>query len=233
MGILQNFRVLKEKELFNFIASELYYTDLISEDLLPENAELTPEELVNIYLNSVNAVYDILPIETYEFLKIYFENNKKIPATHELTSCLDTLKNYGLVCFDENDIKEMDLMLDLKYNRIHSYPDDLMKEKEFHNILLDEDYARLLLQFLELNKELISEEIKARDIILEILSAHLTIPLQKLEKVLEEHGFKIHDLYSFLENKLIHGSMVFYSTNGTDILVAHPSLDIELEMLKK
>ncbi|MGL6066539.1 MAG: hypothetical protein ACRC0R_05625, partial [Cetobacterium sp.] len=85
MGILENFRILKEKELFNFIASELYYTDLISEDLLPENAELTPEELVEIYQNSMDAVYEILPIETYEFLKIYFENNKTIPATYELS----------------------------------------------------------------------------------------------------------------------------------------------------
>lgn len=233
MGILENFRILKEKELFNFIASELYYTDLISEDLLPENAELTPEELVEIYQNSIDAVYEILPIETYEFLKIYFENNKTIPATHELSHCLDTLKNYGLVCFDENDIKEMDIMLDLKYHRISSYPDELIENVEFYNILLDEEYARLLLQFLEKNKQLVLEEISARNIILEILKTDLTISLQKLEKILIEAGFKIHDLYSFLENKLIYGSMVFYSKNGTDILVAHPSLDIESEMLKK
>ncbi|MGL5357152.1 MAG: hypothetical protein ACRDAQ_11545, partial [Cetobacterium sp.] len=135
MGILENFRILKEKELFNFIASELYYTDLISEDLLPENAELTPEELI--------------------------------------------------------------------------------ENVEFYNILLDEDYARLLLQFLEKNKELVLEEIGARNIILEILKTDLTISLQKLEEILVEAGFKIHDLYSFLENKLIYGSMVFYSKNGT------------------
>ncbi|MGL5089311.1 MAG: hypothetical protein ACRC6Z_07705 [Cetobacterium sp.] len=213
MTVLENLRLLEEKELLDFVTS----------DLVSEEVTLKPEQLLNVYSDFKAKVYSILPIETYEFLKIYFENDKKVRATYEFTECLNALKNRAIATFDERDLKEIDLMLDMKHGRIEEYPaEEFEEEKEYLNVVLDDEYAKSLFEFLKEKKEFVANDFKIRDIILNKLESDSPILLQKLDDMLKKQDLSVENILVFLENKMPYGEIVAYEDeNG--IQIAHAS----------
>ncbi|MGL4998865.1 hypothetical protein [Cetobacterium sp.] len=213
MTVLENLRLLEEKELLDFVTS----------DLVSDEVTLKPEELLNIYSDFKAKVYNILPIETYEFLNIYFENDKKVPATNEFAECLNALKNRAIATFDERDLKEIDLMLDMKHGRIEEYPsEEFEEEKEYLDVVLDDEYAKSLFEFLKEKKEFVANDFKIRDIILNKLESDSPILLQKLDDMLKKQDLSVENILVFLENKMPYGEIVAYEDeNG--IQIAHAS----------
>lgn len=221
MKVLDNLKLLEEKELLGFITS----------DLLSDTAELTPEEVLNLYSNDMKKLYNILPIETYEFLKKYFENNKKVPATIELTECYNALKNCGIATFEARDLKEIDLMLDIKYGRVEGYPEEeIEEEKEFHDVELDDEFAEKLLKFLNENISLVDNDIKMKELVLKTIEEKSSMSLKELESILKSEGFQVENLFCFLENKLPYGTIVAYG-DGEEIHIAHNTHELDLDNL--
>ncbi|MGL5356647.1 MAG: hypothetical protein ACRDAQ_08940 [Cetobacterium sp.] len=213
MTVLENLKVLEEKELLDFVIS-----DLVSDEVV-----LTPEELLKVYSDFKAKVYSVLPIETYEFLEIYFKNDKKVPATPEFADCLNALKNRAIGTFDERDLKEIDLMLDMKHGRIEEYPaEEFEEEKEYLDVVLDDEYAKSLFKFLESNKELVTNDFKVRDAILSKLESDSPVSLQELESMLKNQNLSVENILVFLENKMPYGEVIAYE-DESGIQIAHAS----------
>ncbi|MGL6119234.1 MAG: hypothetical protein ACRC0V_01895, partial [Fusobacteriaceae bacterium] len=162
MNMLDNLKLLEAQDLFGIITS----------DLSLKQDKLTAAEFHKTYSNDLEKLYSILPIKTYEFLKMYFENSKKVRVSPEFTECLYALQNYGVAATEKDHIVNVCYIYDSTYGRIGSSSEAaqfLESDEEFYNVELDNNFAKSLLKFLEDNNDLIISDIKIKNIILRAL----------------------------------------------------------------
>lgn len=201
MNMLENLKLLEAQDLFGIITS----------DLSLKQDKLTADEFHKAYSNDLEKLYSILPIKTYEFLKMYFENSKKIPVSPEFTECLYALQNYGVAATEKDHIVNVCYIYDSKYGRIGSSSEAiefLKSDEEFYNVELDNDFAKSLFKYLEDNNDLIASDMQIKNIILEVLRDKNSLSIKKFKKILKEKGFEVENLLDFLKNKLNYGTVI-------------------------
>ncbi|MGL5797365.1 MAG: hypothetical protein ACRCYT_04080 [Cetobacterium sp.] len=232
MTFLNNLKLLEEEKFLMFITS----------DLSKSNKELTAEEFYKIYSNDMKKLYTLLPIETYNFLKAYFENNNNtVPATFEYMECLNALKNYGIAEIDENHRENIGFTYDAVYGRTGGMEQttdffkNLIKNKTSYPVQLDNEIAKSLLQFLDNNADLVSHEKEVKDILIGVIKSEEEISLQELKDILKNKGLEVDNLLLFLKNKLSCGTIIIQNshirTEENEITIYYNNThDLELEI---
>lgn len=201
MDMLTNLRYLESINLLN----------IISFDLSLKKEILRADEFYKIYSNDMEKLYSILPIETYDFLKIYFENKKKVPATRKFTQCLNALRNCGVAEAEMDHSKNVFYTYDMVYGRT-GYESEtvefLKSDEEFYNVKLDDKLAKKLFKFLSNNEDLIKSEKKIKAIIKKNVRKHFNQSIFALKTILKSDGFEIENLLTFIKNKLEYGIFI-------------------------
>ncbi|MGL5356689.1 MAG: hypothetical protein ACRCZR_01360 [Cetobacterium sp.] len=232
MTFLNNLKLLEEE---NFLM-------IITSDLSISNQKLTSDEFYKIYSNDMKKLYTLLPIETYNFLKAYFENNNNtVPATFEYMECLNALKNYGIAEIDENHRENIGFTYDCVYGKnggmeqTTDFFENLIKNKTSYPVQLDNEIAKSLLQFLDNNVDLVSHEKEVKDILIGIIKSEEEISLQELKDILKNKGLEVDNLLLFLKNKLSCGTIIIQNSHiGTEeneiTIYYNNTHDLELEI---
>jgi hypothetical protein len=218
--MLKNLMLLEEENLLG----------IISTDLSLKKEILTAEDFHKIYSNDMEKIYSILPIETHNFLKEYFTNNKIVPATVEFTQCLNALRNSGIAVIEENHNKNVMFTYDSRLGRLGRESETkefLQNENEFNNIELDDKVAKSLYQFLNQNLDLIESDKKIRNLIIKTLKKKQSLSIRDLKEILRNEGFEVESTLNFLKSKLSYGTVIiedyWKATEEDEIIVKYNS----------
>ena len=204
MGILENLENLKKEDLERVI--ELFCIEK------NRNNEKVFQEIEKVYLESLGKLYHYLPIETYNFLELYFENNGVVPDTESLFECVIEFEKFGLCPFEDDD-----------------------EDSEFIKINLDTKIAKPLYDFLNNNKELISKEIELYNVVSGILNTYLGLKFTDFLEILKTLNiFKAeHEIMDFLKYKIGSDTYDFYFSPNDELFIANRYIHNSEDIIEK
>lgn len=209
MGILENLKKLEKEELNQII--ELFSVEK------NRNNEKVFQEIEKIYLENPKKLYSYLPLETYNFLKFYFENNGLIPDNDKFLKCSIIFEDFGLCPLEEN----------IEF--------EIKGSESFIKVDLDLKVVQPLFNFLNENRDIISKENELYNAISGILNCYLGIKFTDFLELLK--GLNIlkseYEIMDFLKYKANSGIYDFYFNSNDELCVISRYLKGSNEILEE